>query len=173
MTVLLRFDPDKPLVFLFLGSSGVGEWMHGARLAEPPCFRSSLLALAPALMTATVVCCSSSIRLCAGKTMLAKLLAKHVLKDDENGFIRIDMSEYQTKHELSKLIGSPPVSQGTRARANHAATLHSNCCDSLQLCVCLLDSSLFVSSLSGLRRSVKQHERITLQQCTPMVCQRG
>lgn len=41
--------------------------------------------------------------------MLAKLLAKHVLKDDENGFIRIDMSEYQTKHELSKLIGSPPV----------------------------------------------------------------
>ena len=54
---------------------------------------------------------SADLRLCAGKTMLAKLLAKHVLKDDENGFIRIDMSEYQTKHELSKLIGSPPVRQ--------------------------------------------------------------
>jgi hypothetical protein len=62
-------------------------------------------------MTAASVHFSASLRLCAGKTMLAKLLAKHVLKDDENGFIRIDMSEYQTKHELSKLIGSPPVRQ--------------------------------------------------------------
>ena len=41
--------------------------------------------------------------------MLAKLLAQHVVKDDEDGFIRIDMSEFQAKHEMSRLIGSPPV----------------------------------------------------------------
>jgi ATP-dependent Clp protease ATP-binding subunit ClpB len=58
-------DPGKPLVFLFLGSSGVG------------------------------------------KTMLAKELAKHVLKNPE-AFIRIDAAEYQSKHEAARLIGSPP-----------------------------------------------------------------
>ena len=61
------FDASKPLVFLFLGSSGVG------------------------------------------KTMLAKLLAQHVVKNEEEGFIRVDMSEFQAKHEMSRLIGSPPV----------------------------------------------------------------
>jgi ATP-dependent Clp protease ATP-binding subunit ClpB len=60
------YDANKPLVFLFLGSSGVG------------------------------------------KTMLAKLLAEHVVKDADDGFIRIDMSEYQSKHEMARLIGSPP-----------------------------------------------------------------
>jgi len=58
-------DPAKPMVFLFLGSSGVG------------------------------------------KTMLAKELARHVVKDPD-AFIRIDCSEYQAKHELARLIGSPP-----------------------------------------------------------------
>lgn len=64
--LLFRFDPSKPLVFLFLGSSGVG------------------------------------------KTMLAKLVAQNVVKNPEDGFIRIDLSEYQAKHEMSRLIGSPP-----------------------------------------------------------------
>lgn len=59
-------DADRPLVFLFLGSSGIG------------------------------------------KTELAKQLARYVQKDDESGFIRVDMSEFQTKHEVSKFIGSPP-----------------------------------------------------------------
>jgi ATP-dependent Clp protease ATP-binding subunit ClpB len=39
--------------------------------------------------------------------MLAKELAKHVLKNPD-AFIRIDCSEYQSKHEMSRLIGSPP-----------------------------------------------------------------
>ena len=60
------YDANKPLVFLFLGSSGVG------------------------------------------KTMLAKTLAKEVVKDAENGFIRIDMTEFASKHEMARLIGSPP-----------------------------------------------------------------
>jgi len=68
------YDETKPLVFLFLGSSGVG------------------------------------------KTMLAKTLAEEVMKTrhkgdknyEKNGFIRIDMSEYSSKHEVSRLIGSPP-----------------------------------------------------------------
>jgi ATP-dependent Clp protease ATP-binding subunit ClpB len=59
-------DEDRPLVFMFLGSSGIG------------------------------------------KTELAKQVAKYIHKDDRKGFIRIDMSEFQTKHEVAKFIGSPP-----------------------------------------------------------------
>ncbi len=42
-----------------------------------------------------------------GKTELAKAIAAEVL-DDPTRIIRIDMSEYMQKHEVSKLIGSPP-----------------------------------------------------------------
>ena len=59
-------DDEHPLVFLFLGSSGIG------------------------------------------KTELAKQIAKYLHKDNKNAFIRLDMSEYQEKHEVAKLIGSPP-----------------------------------------------------------------
>ncbi|XP_077288910.1 mitochondrial disaggregase-like [Arctopsyche grandis] len=59
-------DDEHPLVFLFLGSSGIG------------------------------------------KTELAKQVANYIHKDNPQGFIRLDMSEYQTKHEVAKLIGAPP-----------------------------------------------------------------
>jgi len=59
-------DEEHPLVFLFLGSSGIG------------------------------------------KTELAKQVSKYIHKDSNKAFIRIDMSEYQEKHEVAKLIGSPP-----------------------------------------------------------------
>jgi ATP-dependent Clp protease ATP-binding subunit ClpC len=42
-----------------------------------------------------------------GKTELAKQLAKEIFGSDEN-LIRVDMSEYQEKHSVSRLIGSPP-----------------------------------------------------------------
>ena len=42
-----------------------------------------------------------------GKTALAKALA-NILFNDENAMVRIDMSEYQEKHAVSKLIGAPP-----------------------------------------------------------------
>ncbi len=42
-----------------------------------------------------------------GKTELAKAVAD-VMFGDENAVIRIDMSEYMEKHNVSKLIGSPP-----------------------------------------------------------------
>ncbi len=42
-----------------------------------------------------------------GKTELCKALAEAVF-GDENAIIRIDMSEYMDKHNVSKLIGSPP-----------------------------------------------------------------
>ncbi len=42
-----------------------------------------------------------------GKTELCKALAEAMF-DNENSFIRIDMSEYMEKHSISKLIGSPP-----------------------------------------------------------------
>ncbi len=42
-----------------------------------------------------------------GKTELCKALAEAMF-DNENNFIRLDMSEYMEKHSVSKLIGSPP-----------------------------------------------------------------
>lgn len=42
-----------------------------------------------------------------GKTYLAKQLAKEMFGSEDN-MIRIDMSEYQEKHTISRLIGSPP-----------------------------------------------------------------
>ncbi|GFS47627.1 caseinolytic peptidase B protein homolog [Nephila pilipes] len=60
------YDEEHPLVFLFMGSSGIG------------------------------------------KTELAKQVARYLHKDKKNAFIRLDMSEYQEKHEVAKLIGSPP-----------------------------------------------------------------
>ncbi|XP_056651016.1 caseinolytic peptidase B protein homolog isoform X9 [Monodelphis domestica] len=60
------YDEEHPLVFLFLGSSGIG------------------------------------------KTELAKQTAKYMHKDGKKGFIRLDMSEFQERHEVAKFIGSPP-----------------------------------------------------------------
>ncbi|XP_068174205.1 mitochondrial disaggregase [Antennarius striatus] len=60
------YDEEHPLVFLFLGSSGIG------------------------------------------KTELAKQVARYMHKDIKKGFIRLDMSEFQEKHEVAKFIGSPP-----------------------------------------------------------------
>jgi ATP-dependent Clp protease ATP-binding subunit ClpC len=42
-----------------------------------------------------------------GKTYLAKQLAKQMFGSEEN-MIRVDMSEYQEKHSISRLIGAPP-----------------------------------------------------------------
>ncbi|KAI6656620.1 Caseinolytic peptidase B protein-like [Oopsacas minuta] len=59
-------DDEHPLVFLFIGSSGIG------------------------------------------KTELAKQLAKYIHGKNPKGFIRLDMSEFQQKHEVAKFIGAPP-----------------------------------------------------------------
>ncbi len=42
-----------------------------------------------------------------GKTELAKTLAEYLF-DDENALTRIDMSEYQERHSVSRLVGAPP-----------------------------------------------------------------
>ncbi len=42
-----------------------------------------------------------------GKTELAKTLAAYLF-DDENAMTRIDMSEYQERHAVSRLVGAPP-----------------------------------------------------------------
>jgi ATP-dependent Clp protease ATP-binding subunit ClpB len=42
-----------------------------------------------------------------GKTELAKALAEFLF-NDENAMTRIDMSEYQEKHSVSRLVGAPP-----------------------------------------------------------------
>lgn len=42
-----------------------------------------------------------------GKTELAKTLAEYLF-NDENSMVRIDMSEYQERHTVSRLVGAPP-----------------------------------------------------------------
>jgi ATP-dependent Clp protease ATP-binding subunit ClpB len=42
-----------------------------------------------------------------GKTELAKALAEYLF-NDENSMVRLDMSEYQERHTVSRLIGAPP-----------------------------------------------------------------
>ncbi len=42
-----------------------------------------------------------------GKTELAKALASYLF-NDENAMVRIDMSEYQERHAVSRLVGAPP-----------------------------------------------------------------
>src|SRR4026208_2293530 len=42
-----------------------------------------------------------------GKTELARALAEFLF-DDEQAMVRIDMSEYQEKHTVSRMIGAPP-----------------------------------------------------------------
>ncbi len=42
-----------------------------------------------------------------GKTELSKALAQYLF-NDENSMVRIDMSEYQERHSVSRLIGAPP-----------------------------------------------------------------
>jgi ATP-dependent Clp protease ATP-binding subunit ClpB len=42
-----------------------------------------------------------------GKTELGRALAEFLF-DDENAMVRIDMSEYQEKHTVSRLVGAPP-----------------------------------------------------------------
>mgnify|MGYP002795108995 FL=1 len=46
-----------------------------------------------------------------GKTELAKALAEYLF-DDEASMTRIDMSEYQERHAVSRLVGAPPVYVG-------------------------------------------------------------
>lgn len=50
-----------------------------------------------------------------GKTFLAKTLAKYLF-DLESAFIRLDMSEYMDKFNVTKLIGSPPGYTGYEER---------------------------------------------------------
>src|SRR5207342_3278575 len=42
-----------------------------------------------------------------GKTELARALAEYLF-DDERAMVRIDMSEYQERHTVSRLVGAPP-----------------------------------------------------------------
>jgi ATP-dependent Clp protease ATP-binding subunit ClpB len=51
-----------------------------------------------------------------GKTELARALAEFLF-DDEQAMIRIDMSEYQEKHTVSRMIGVLPDTSATRKPA--------------------------------------------------------
>ena len=60
-----------------------------------------------------------------GKTLLAKELSKQLF-DGERGLIKLDMSEYGEKHNVSRLIGSPPgyVGYGEGGQLTEAVRRH-------------------------------------------------
>jgi ATP-dependent Clp protease ATP-binding subunit ClpC len=60
-----------------------------------------------------------------GKTELAKALAEFLFFD-ENRLIRIDMSEYQEKHSISKLIGAPPGYVGYEEEGQLVSQVRTN-----------------------------------------------
>lgn len=77
-------DTEHPLVFLFLGSSGIGKTELAKQVAN------YLHGDKPSVLSNR------------------KSKVKSDTSGTNRGFIRIDMSEYQEKHEVSKFIGSPP-----------------------------------------------------------------
>ncbi len=60
-----------------------------------------------------------------GKTLLAKVLSQQLF-DERQGLIRIDMSEYSEKHNIARLIGSPPgyVGYGEGGQLTEAVRHH-------------------------------------------------
>jgi len=68
-----------------------------------------------------------------GKTSLAKALAQHLFPGRE-GLVRLDMSEYMEKHNLSRLIGSPPGYAGYGEGGQLTERVKAN-----PACVVLLD----------------------------------
>ncbi|TWW77452.1 Caseinolytic peptidase B protein -like protein [Takifugu flavidus] len=62
----------------------------------------------------------------SGKTELAKQVARYMHKDIKKGFIRMDMSEFQEKHEVAKFIGSPPGYVG-HEEGGHLTKLLKEC----------------------------------------------
>ena len=73
-------DPDRPLVFLFLGSSGVGKTELAKRIAQYVSYRPWL----------------------DGASVEEKTLSE---LERTNAFVRFDMSEYQQPHSVTNLIG--------------------------------------------------------------------
>ena len=66
-----------------------------------------------------------------GKTELAKTLAEFLF-GDENSLIALDMSEYMEKHTVSRLVGAPPGTSGTKKAVSSprrcAASRSASCC---------------------------------------------
>lgn len=65
-----------------------------------------------------------------GKTHVAKQLAKHLFGSEEE-MIRIDMSEYSEKYNISRLIGAPPgyVGYGEGGQlTERCVDIHTACC---------------------------------------------
>ncbi|MDQ5937685.1 MAG: ATP-dependent Clp protease ATP-binding subunit ClpB [Cyanobacteriota bacterium erpe_2018_sw_21hr_WHONDRS-SW48-000092_B_bin.40] len=64
-----------------------------------------------------------------GKTELAKALAEFLF-DDESAIVRIDMSEYQEKHTVARLIGAPPgyIGHDEGGQLTEAVRRRSYCC---------------------------------------------
>src|SRR5262249_62037955 len=64
----------------------------------PSCFQHRIRPIGPLLFLGPTG---------VGKTELARALAEFMF-DDERATVRLDMSEYQEKHTVSRLIGAPP-----------------------------------------------------------------
>lgn len=85
-------DEDRPLVFMFCGPSGVGK----TELAKGKNIYSYIYQF---FFNVSQVLTYLYIYIA---------LAEYSHDDLNKGFVRIDMTEYQHAHEISKFIGSPP-----------------------------------------------------------------
>ena len=79
-----------------------GRGRRGGRERDPPLPRR-----AAATRTGRSARSCSSGPTGVGKTELARALAEYLF-DDERAIVRIDMSEYQERHTVSRLVGAPP-----------------------------------------------------------------
>lgn len=70
-----------------------------------------------------------------GKTELARALAEFLF-DDQNAMVRVDMSEYQERHTISRLFGAPPATSATKKAVSspkQSAGAHTAWCCSMKL----------------------------------------
>ena len=79
-----------------------------------------------------------------GKTEMAKRIGQYYYNNKE-AFIRLDMTEYQSQHEVSKLIGSPP-GKNSRYKQLQSSFLSIKCLKVGIIRNCLIRAIFFYES---------------------------
>ena len=164
------FDANKPLVFLFLGSSGVGKTMLAKTLAKelhPNDQDNGFIRIGQSLHISVnqddTESTSGAVRILA--TLLTAVFAIVHFRAPA-----VDMTEFASKHEMARLIGSPPGYVGYE-EGGQLTTKLTKCPDA----VVLLDEVEKVSRTithNSPRQLVAYNRLITCSHCAVCVCDR-